>query len=43
MVPVLSSILLLAFSKVLSKPAISDFKTSSSLDVSSKIEFSLII
>ena len=43
MVPVLSSILLLAFSKVLSNPAISDFKTSSSLDVSSKIEFSLII
>jgi len=42
-VPVLLSIFSLAFTSVLSNPEISDFKTSNSLEVSSKIEFSLTI
>ncbi len=42
-VPIFSSIWRLARSKVVSNPAISDFSLSSSLEVSSRIEFSLII
>ncbi len=40
---VLSLILLLAVDKVSSNPVISDFKVFNSLDVSSKIELSLLI
>ena len=42
-VPIFSSIWLLAYFRVVSNPSISDFRLSSSLEVSSRIEFSLMI